>query len=377
MSYLILILSIGFALFSMFFGSGNLVFPISLGYEVGSNYEVACIGLLITAVFIPFFGVYAMWLYKGDTKAFFSTMGPKANFWLSFLILSIISPFGVLARCITVAHGSFYLLAPDVSLPVFSLIFCAILYLVTYKESQIVSILGTYLTPFLLLSLSIIAYFGFKADGYFSNNDLTSLQTFKSGFYQGYQTMDLLAAFFFSSFILKHIDQLKHPTKSVAEIFKHSLYVGAFLLSIIYVTLIYLGAKNSTNLIGVAPQQMLGTIAYQAMGALSAPVVCIALILACFTTAVVLAKLYAEFFQSELAKNKVSNSTAMIITLAIAFFVSTFEFSGIARFLSPLLEAIYPSLIVLTFFNVLSKKIGIKNYRWPIVATLIGKICFF
>ena len=51
---------IGFALFSMFFGAGNLIFPPDLGAKAGANLWPAFLGLAISAVGLPVAGVIAV-----------------------------------------------------------------------------------------------------------------------------------------------------------------------------------------------------------------------------------------------------------------------------------------------------------------------------
>src|SRR5262249_35503872 len=153
--------------------------------------------------------------------------------------------------------------------------------------------------------------------------------------------------------------------------------VGGGLLIGVYLSLVFLGAVYAPQLIDVPPQEMLGVIAHEAMGSLSAPVVCVAIILACLTTAVVLAALFADFLRKEVAANGISPHSAMFVTLMIAFLVSTLEFSGIARFLSPILETIYPALITLTVVNICAQVWGFKMIRWAVAITLLTKLCFF
>jgi LIVCS family branched-chain amino acid:cation transporter len=122
---------------------------------------------------------------------------------------------------------------------------------------------------------------------------------------------------------------------------------------------------------------MLGFIAQKSLGSFSAPIVCTTIVLACFTTAVVLASLFADFLKTRIANNKISDRTAMITTLSIAFVVSTFEFAGISNFLAPILEAIYPALIVLTLMNIASELWGLKSQKWPVYLTLAAKLGYF
>lgn len=48
-----------FALFSLFFGAGNLLLPPLLGYNAGENWFWVTLGFIITAVAIPIIGIYA------------------------------------------------------------------------------------------------------------------------------------------------------------------------------------------------------------------------------------------------------------------------------------------------------------------------------
>ena len=84
-----LIVGTGFALFSMFFGSGNLVFPITVGQESEGHYLLAAFGILFTGVAVPFLGVLGMMLYKGDIYSFFNCFDKKGTFLFSFLALSL------------------------------------------------------------------------------------------------------------------------------------------------------------------------------------------------------------------------------------------------------------------------------------------------
>lgn len=373
-----LVLSTGFALFSMFFGSGNLVFPLTVGRESGGHFIMASLGIFLTGVIVPFLGVFALWFFKGDHKAFFGTMGRHATFWFPLIALGLMGPFGVLARCITVAHGSFKLLFPSVSLIPFSLAMLTVIYAATMNKSKIVSLLGSWLTPFLLLSLAAIAFFGFAYGDFPAISHTGGMNVLSNGILQGYQTMDLLGAFFFSSFVITHLQSHQETSpKNLFKLFMQSIAVGGGLLALVYFVLVYLGAKFAVQLQGVPPEEMLGVVTAQAMGNFSAPIVCIAAVLACFTTAVVLAQLFADFLKTEVTDNKISSHLAMLATLVVAFGLSTLEFSGIAKFLGPILETLYPALIVLTVMNILSNLWELPTTRWPVAMALVAKLCFF
>lgn len=373
-------LNTGFALFAMFFGSGNLVFPITVGQESEGHYLFAALGIFLTGVIVPFLGVFGIMLYKGNLNSFFSSFGRKGTLLFSFLALALMGPFGVLARCITVAHGALQLLFQDISLPLTSFVMCLLILFLSVNKSRIISLLGTILTPLLLLSIAAIAFYGIKG-GTFPEASIEGEGGWKAlanGFFQGYQTMDLLAAFFFSSFVIQHLN-LKLGSeideKSYINIFFKASLIGAGILSTVYLILVVLGAIYSTELQGVPPQEMLGKIAMFALGSLAAPCVCITVIFACLTTAIVLASLFADFLHKEIFQQKIDNVYALVITLGIGFSVSILDFAGIAGFLGPILEVTYPALIALTVVNIAQKYYGFRSSHWPFTLTLAAKLC--
>lgn len=370
-----LIISTGLAMFSMFFGSGNLVFPLMVGQTSGGHFGLASLGIILTGVLVPFLGILAMLLFDGSAKDFFGRLGKPATFWFPLIALSLMGPFGVLARCITVAHGAYCLLFPTTPLWLFSLASCTLIFLLTVRKNRIVPLLGTFLTPVLLLSLAAIAVFGLLYADIPTAVPEMRWNSFKNGIFQGYQTMDLLAAFFFSAFVIKHLkkSQEETPERSL-PIFLKASFIGAGLLSVIYVLLVLLGSMYSPQLSDIPPQEMLGFVAKAALGPWAAPIVALAVILACLTTGIVLTSLFADFLRKEVSKEKIKNPIAIGITLLIAFSTSTLEFSGIAKFLGPIMEAIYPALIVLTVLSIFHKLWGWTTVRLPIAIAFALKI---
>lgn len=375
-----LIVSTGFALFSMFFGSGNLVFPITVGQESQGHYLLAALGILFTGVIVPFLGVLGMMLYQGDIYRFFSCFGKRGTFLFSFLALALMGPFGVLARCLTVAHGALLLVLPNASLSLSSAIMCFVIYFMAVNKNKIVTTLGAMLTPFLLLAIAVIAFSGLYQGTFPETMASNGWNALKNGFFQGYQTMDLLAAFFFSQFVIKHLQSKLSANEGETPLLRHfykSSCIGAGILSSVYFALVVLGWIYSPFLLHTPPQEMLGTIAIESLGSIAAPCVCLAVLFACLTTAIVLASLFADFLRYEVTKDKIGNKQALLITLGIGFGVSTFDFAGIARFLGPVLEAVYPALIALTAVNIAYKFLGMKSSHWPFTLTLAAKLCWF
>lgn len=342
-------LGLGFALFSMFFGSGNLVFPILVGVEASSHPWIASLGILVSGVALPFFGVWAISLYKGDLGKFLRFFGPKGTFYFSFAALALMGPFGVLARCLTVIHGGVQFFIPNAGLTIVSAFTCLLLFFLSFKRAVLVNSLGKFLTPILLFCIGAIIYFGFKVGP--EGSSLNAKGAFIEGFFQGYQTMDLIAALFFSTFILEHLDRLYFEREDVRnKVFLSASLLGALLLGSIYIAFVYLGSCYNSYVVDIEPQLVLPIIAKVILGDAGGKLVALTSILACLTTALILTRLFADFLQDHV-RGCEKKWIALFLTLMIAFTVAFLEFSTIARLLAPILEFTYPVIIVITLFN--------------------------
>ena len=365
----------GFAIFSMFFGSGNLVFPIAVGVGAGKLYPIAALGLLMTAILMPFIGLLGMSLFDGDRRAYFSCLGKKPALLITLIILSLLGPVGVVPRCIMLAFDGFSQLVPSFSFPVFSCIFCLAIAVIIIQKSRFMDIMGAFITPVLLGSIVMIILAGvFFVDKSFGSGRFLSMQAFSFGFNEGYLTMDLLAAFFFSATSMQYIKASASDDESPKSILKQSILasmIGAGLLGFICIGFVMLGAKFMPELQGVNPGKMLIVIAHESLGPLAIPVVSIAFVLACLTTASILALLFADFLCQDVFKNKISRSLAILITLVITFGMSLFGFSVICEWLGFMLQILYPALIALAVANVLSKLYHFKKVNSVFYATLL------
>lgn len=370
-------LATGLAMFSMFFGAGNVVFPLGLGQYAQNHNIYAILGLLITAVGVPFAGLISITLYNGDYKKFFERIGKVPGFIVAAIILGLIGPFGAIPRCIGLSYSTLKpYLPPSFSLLWFSILSCVVIFIFTIKRKNIVDLLGYILTPILLLSLIIIIVKGVISAPPLQPSSYSKLTVFLKGIMEGYQTMDLLAAFFFSSVVLdclrKDIDT-KDPSnyKKVILLSLRASVIGAILLSLIYVGFSFVAAFHSAALEGTPQGELPGIIATHVLGPYAAIVAQVAVVLACLTTVIALAAVFAEFLHQDIFQDRINYGWSLLITLAIALLVSTLNFTGIVRFLEPILQVCYPALIMLCFVNILYK---LYHFRWvkiPVFATFL------
>ena len=350
-------------MFSMFFGSANLVFPVSLGTETLSSSYFAAIGLFLTGVIVPFIGLMSIILYAGDRQRFFAYTGKVPGFLLAFTMLSLLGPFAVVPRCIVVAYGGVQLFMPSLGLLPFAIGFCLLTLLVIWKHDKIIPILGRVLTPLLILGVGIVIAMGMIKGGAPIESDLSGVQAFKIGLFEGYQTMDLLAAFFFAATVVGYVNVHLTATESPRLLIRLSSYssiIAISLLGLVYFFFVLLGVKYAPLLQGVAPEQLLATIAGHTMGKIAIPVVSITIALACLTTATILTILFAEFLSSDIMRGRLNRHPAILITLAIALLVSLQGFGAIKLFLASVLTFVYPAVIALAAGGIIRKLSNIK-----------------
>ena len=373
-------LSIGLALFSMFFGAGNIIYPLAIGQYAGDKNFYAMAGLLLTAAIMPIAGVIAMLLFNGDYRQFFGRLGKVPGFLLAFTTIALLGPLGSTPRCIALAYTTLKDVIP-ISLPLFSAAACGIIFLFTIRKNYI-TLLGWVLTPLLLASLVTIIVMGLLNAPEAHSPEGTHASMFLYGLREGYNTMDLLAAFFFSSTVLHLMKQrLKsngQESSPFMAIMMGASIIGAILLSLIYVGFGSLASYHGQNLNIAGKDGLLAAITMKIAGAHAGMLVCVTIALACFTTAIALITAFTDFMQQEVFDNKVSYRAILAGSLTLTFFVSTFDFTGISAFLWPVLQICYPGLIVLTFLNIAYRLMDFTPVKVPVfLAFTVSAIVYF
>jgi LIVCS family branched-chain amino acid:cation transporter len=373
----------GFALFSMFFGAGNLIFPLLIGKSVGENWWYAILGLGITAVIVPFLGLAGMIFYKADYHRFFGRIGTIPGSLLLLLLQLILGPFGVIPRLFTLMHAILKPYITDLSLPMFSIAATIVVFLCTFKKQNIIKLLGVILTPILLLSLAGLFLSGMSYPSNVIMNHTSPTDSFLEGLLGGYNTMDLIAAFLFATVVLPYFQKdvtsnvPLHDPHSLSKKLLYSSIIAASLLLFTYTGLSYISAYHAENNGGYQSEEILGAIAVKLLGYGGSFVATIAVVTACLTTAISLTSIFADYLRKDLCKNKLSTTTALITTLSITICFANLGFTGINAFLSPILQICYPGLIVLTLLNILHYATGFKMIKTPVFLTFGASALFY
>jgi len=367
----------GLALFSMFFGAGNIVFPLLLGQVSGNETSSAVLGLAISAVAFPFLGLISMMLYGGNLIRFLG----RLDKWPSLILLLILQltqgPIGCVPRLVTLMHASIKPYFPEVSLFVFSIFICLSLFLLTFRPQKIVDLLGAILTPCLIVALGILIVFGLLNAPEVQTVSEGAKYHLMQGIKGGYQTMDLIGSLLFATVILPHLGQglSSVPEVEAKKILRKRMVgaslIAAFLLMATYIGLCWISAHHTFGMDkAIAPEYLLQAIAIKILGPQGGVVAAVAIFLACLTTAISLTVVFSEYLRETIFQHKVSSSFTLTLTLLITGMFANLGFAGIVKFTGPILEVLYPSLIVLCLFNIAHSMYRVQAVQTPVFFTL-------
>lgn len=373
------IITIGFALFAMFFGAGNLILPPILGLLSGTSWVSAIAGFAITSVFATFLGVLAV-VVSGDS---FSDVGNRINPIFSVAIASIcmlsIGPLVAIPRtAATTFEIGVQSIYPDANPFFFSVLFFSLTTILSLSSTKVVNIIGKFLTPLLLIILLLLITNGIINPIDSNLKEVTTYaKAFASGFREGYQTMDLLASFIFAGIIIAAV-RAKGYNNEVDK--KYVTFVSALIattfLLLIYAGLVYLGATSGYVIDGsIQRTELLLHISNGVLGANGTILLALCVGLACLTTAIALTSAVSDYF-SKLTNNFLTYRMIVLITGAISGFLSIYGVDKIIDFAFPFLAVVYPIAVCMAIYLVFFGKF-IKNkvpYKAAIFVTFIISI---
>ncbi len=367
-------LSAGIAMFAMLFGAGNVVFSLALGRDMGDMVWWAIGGFCLTAVLVPLVGLVSTILYDGDYEAFLGRIGVIPGALVAFTCLILIGPFGAIPRCITTSYAAIKWYFPGFTLAYFSVMAVIIIFLFTFRQNNVVDLIGKFLGPLkLALLFSIIVVGLFWMSGTPSTIDITPSSALLKGVVEGYGTMDLLGTIFFAGLIIgslkKDMDP-ENPNYKLLAIqgFKAGL-IGAFLLTIVYTGFCLVASFHGPSVADVDRYELLNALAPFILGPQGGMLTNAAVAMSCLVTAIALTTVFAQYLHRVLLKERVSYVTALFMTVIASGLMTNLGFKGIMAFIAPMVIACYPAMIVLVLFNLGHKLFGIKLVRVPVFAT--------
>jgi len=350
--------TIGLAFFAMFFGSGNLVFPLFLGQYAGDQWPIVSLGFILSGVIGPLFGVVAMVAFKGDTNKFFNTIGKRNALVFVSLLMLVWIPFGAAPRCIRVAYESFATVVPQFPLWLFGIAYSLLVYFSIVRKSRMIEVLGYFLTPALLVCLAILWSMGMNDTASPPIIERSTASIFHTGLAHGYETMDLIASFFFSLSIIAVIQAEKKPVGASMKKALISGFIGMSVLALVYVALIYMAARNADILAPLAKDQLLPYISHQFLGPQLSLIPVGVVFLACLTTSVAMLSVFADFVREKYISWDKNSTVSVSAGVVLTYFLSLFTFDGLMVVTTPILEVSCPLLILITVYNLGKKFFG-------------------
>lgn len=365
----------------MFFGAGNIVFPVMIGDFAGGRVATGAAGFVVGGVLVAFLGLATMMLWGGEYRPFFWRLGKWAGTILFTLLILLLGPLGSIPRLITVSYGTMepYLLGMNLTL--FSLIAGAITFFFVFQKQRVVGLLAYALTPLLLIALGVILWKGLVTSETLPEATHGAGAVFREGLELGYSLLDLIAAFFYAAIALTALrDPGSEATQREAMIHRGlwSSLIAICLLSAVYIGLAYVGAYHSGHVQRDAPpEQIVRNFSLALIGPRGGIVASVAVGLACLTTAISNVFVCATFLQKDLFRERVRLWLPAVITLVAAIAIANLGFSGIATYIRPLLSLLYPALIVLSLCNLAYRLWGFKPIKTPVLVTFLLTIAAY
>lgn len=379
----------GFALFAMFFGAGNLIFPFQVGVSGGANVIPAVIGVLLTGVLFPVAGMMAASTDAYGAGRIADRIGHIPGLILTVAVFLFCGMLYAMPRVATVSWEmavrpltslgaqSGETAANHVGLFIYSLIFFAIVLILLNRPDRMLDRIGQYLTPALLILLLVmIAIAMFKLPSVETLHPDPSYQAspFTAGLITGYGTMDALASLVFGVVIITQLHA--HGYNEKRSVFRATTFtagIAGVSLAIVYTGLAFVGTRVADQEIA-NPAAGLSLAAQMIFGPVGQILFSIIVFLACLTTATGLMGASTQYFCDLFPK--VHRSAMLGIHVVVSLLVANLGLDNILAIVVTIGLATYPPaicLILIALLDYTMKRQLFWTYRlsaW--VATLIG-----
>ena len=374
-------LLVGFTLFSMFFGAGNLIFPPGIAAQAGTMTWFAVIGLAISAVGLPVLGIIAVARAGGMDQ-----LGQRVH--PAFAKVFTIVAYLAIGPCLAIprtASTSFEMAVPpfvgsDAPIWLFQLIYSVVFFglalLIALRPEKLTDRLGKILCPILvvLIVVTFAACLLNPLEGYGVPAERwnTPIKAISAGFLDGYQTMDTIAALAFGIVIALNIRArgVTEEKAIVSGTVRSGLMAGAILL-VIYSMLAHIGGISG----GAVPNPSDGTEALTNIvpllfGSVGSVILAAIFVIACFNVCVGLISSCGEYFYSICPK--LSYKGWAVLFAVVSMVISNAGLAQIISVSAPVLGILYPMAIVLIALSFFHRWLAGKRWVYPLGVLFAG-----
>ncbi len=374
------IVIMGFALFAIFFGAGNLIFPPYLGQIAGTDWRQAMFGFLTTDPLLPVVGVIATALVGGAADDLGKRVSANFAKAIATLAMLIIGPFFAVPRTAATVHEiAIKPIFPSVPTYATSLVFFVITFILIFNQGKVIDIIGKYLTPVLIMVLALLIgkciVHPIGAIAAPAASAIGGVSTYFKGFTEGYQTMDALGAGLMAGIVVTDMKRRGYEKKRDRDFLSIGVaIVACLLLALVYGGLTYVGATASSVMpvsSGLTRVELLIGVSKAVLGNVGGWVMAICVSIACLTTSTGLTATAGNFFSNSIFNGKIRYKIIVAISVIISFIVSVNGTERIIKFAIPVLSLIYPLFVVLIFLTLLDRFIKYDSvFRGAVIFTL-------
>lgn len=369
-------LVVGFALFSMFFGAGNVIFPPYLGFGAGTQWVNGFLSYFIADIGLALFALFTL-LRVGGSENITGRIGSVASNILMSAIILCIGPMVAIPRtAATTFEMSVAPLISGVSPVIFSVAFFIVVLLLSIRQSAVIDVVGKVLTPALLIGLLVLIIRGVISPlGPVVNPDVDSSFVIVNGIKSGYQTMDVLAALAFGIIILKSAQEKGYSDeRESSKMIGAAAVIAGVLLLIVYFGLTYLGATSASLFsMDISRAELVIGIVQRLLGKTGLVIFAVVVALACMTTAVALVSSAASFFE-KLTKGRLSYAVLVTVICVSSAVISNLGLDRIVAVASPILDIVYPPTLVLIALSWFGDRLSRGVYRWAVIGALLASV---
>lgn len=380
-------ISISVMLFGMFFGAGNLIFPVFMGQMAGRNIAPATIGFIVSGVALPMLGVVALGISRCEgLHELSSRVGKGYGIFFTCLLYLTIGPFFSIPRCASTSFSAGVAeLLPGVDVTlltlIFTLVFFGLALFIALKPGNILTAIGKILTPAFLVTLGILIVVSLvnpmgsagavEPTGNYVDHALAT------GIIEGYNTMDALASLAFGIVVVNVIRGL--GIKDSESIAVNTMKAGVFsclIMAVIYALVCLMGATSLGSVsMATNGSEALNAISEHYFGQYGTILLVIIVTLACFKTATGLIISCAEAFEAMFPKGPSYKVWAVIFS-GFSFVIANFGLNAIIKWAVPVLMFLYPLAITLILLSIFGKLFNYSRivYVWTTVFAFIAAI---
>lgn len=369
-------LILGMMVFALFLGAGNIIFPPMAGFQSGNQWFSTSLGFLVTGVLLPFLTLVIVAIRgRGERLSVDLPSWFAVIFWIA-LYLIVGSTFAM-PRVTNTAYEMGFLPLGLIEKNTFThltfaLIFNILSMFFMLKQGTMISAIGKFMTPALLVLLVVvgIAVIAKPISPIEEPTGLYAVNGFFSGIIDGYQTMDVLSAMAFGGIVARalYTKGITDPHQ-IGRITVKAGMISVLLLAALYLCLFYLGATSNAVSVFADPSlnatnggqifsryvdSLFGSVGTWLMGGI--------VLLASMTTLVGVTSAAADYFAT--FNHRLGYRFWVVVFTLMTTVVSTFGLDTLLRVTIPALLMIYPTSVTLVLLQFIRNKLKSPRFTY-------------